>query len=127
MPDYWDNSKKLVNDPTAFLNSLFDFDKDNIPDHVIRKIEPYIANEAFTPEAVRKVSLACTSICMWVRAMHLYHNVALSVAPKRAALAAAQEQLNATMEALRGAQVRTPRVPAGRSRHSRALHVSPTC
>lgn len=35
--------------------------------------------EAFTPEAVSKVSKACTSICMWVRAMHLYHNVALGV------------------------------------------------
>jgi dynein heavy chain len=35
--------------------------------------------EEFTPEAVAKVSKACTSICMWVRAMHLYHTVSLSV------------------------------------------------
>lgn len=35
--------------------------------------------DEFTPEAVSKVSKACTSICMWVRAMYVYHNVALQV------------------------------------------------
>jgi dynein heavy chain len=35
--------------------------------------------EEFTPDAVSKVSKACTSICMWVRAMYVYHNVALQV------------------------------------------------
>ncbi len=37
--------------------------------------------EEFAPEAVSKVSKACTSICMWVRAMYVYHNVALQVRP----------------------------------------------
>ncbi|KAG2439747.1 hypothetical protein HYH02_010624 [Chlamydomonas schloesseri] len=106
VPDYWEPAKKLLNDPTKFLESLFSYDKDNIPDHVIKKIEPYIQREDFTPEAISKVSKACTSICMWVRAMYVYHNVALSVAPKRAALAAAQEQLNETMEQLRTAQAK---------------------
>lgn len=69
------------------------------------QIEPYIALEEFTPEAVSKVSRACTSICMWVRAMHLYNTVALSVAPKRAALAAAQATLDKTLAELAEAQV----------------------
>ncbi|KXZ54227.1 hypothetical protein GPECTOR_5g319 [Gonium pectorale] len=102
--DYWEPAKKLLNDPTKFLESLFTYDKDNIPDHVIKRIEPYIQREDFTADAISKVSKACTSICMWVRAMYVYHNVALSVAPKRAALTAAQDQLSATMEALRAAQ-----------------------
>ena len=50
---------------------------------VITKIQPYIDNEDFTPAAISKVSKACTSICQWVRAMHKYHYVAKSVAPKR--------------------------------------------
>jgi hypothetical protein len=68
-------------------------------------VEPYISLEEFTPEAVSKVSRACTSICMWVRAMHLYHTVALSVAPKRQALAAAQATLDKTLAELAAAQV----------------------
>lgn len=85
IPDYWEASKKLLNDPTKFLESLLTFDKENIPDPIIKKIEPYIQMEEFTPEAVLKVSKACTSICMWVRAMYVYHNVALGVSRQWAA------------------------------------------
>lgn len=84
VPDYWDASKKLLNDPSKFLDSLLTYDKDNIPDATIQKVEPYIAMEEFTPAAVSKVSKACTSICMWARAMYMYHNVALSVSWERA-------------------------------------------
>jgi dynein heavy chain len=79
VPDYWDSSKKLLADPSKFLESLLTFDKDNIPQATIAKVEPYIGMEEFTPEAVSKVSKACTSICMWARAMFMYHNVSLSV------------------------------------------------
>ena len=43
---------------------------------------------------------------MWVRAMYKYHTVALSVAPKRAALARAQSQLDATLAELAAAQAK---------------------
>ena len=69
--------------------------KDNIPDKVIDKIQPYMENEGFEPAAIAKSSKACTSICMWVRAMHKYHFVAKGVEPKRRALAEAQEELAA--------------------------------
>eukprot|EP00951_Prasinocladus_malaysianus_P008205 scaffold59330_cov37-Prasinocladus_malaysianus.AAC.1 len=78
IPDYWEPSKKLLNDPTKFLDSLLTYDRDNIPQAVINKIEPYIQMEEFTPENVERVSKACTAICQWVRAMYTYHNVSLS-------------------------------------------------
>lgn len=62
--------------------------------------------EEFTPEAVSKVSKACTSICMWARAMYTYHNVSVSVEPKRRALAAAQDTLAHTMAELAEAQAK---------------------
>lgn len=42
MANYWEPAKKLLNDPSKFLDSLLTFDKDNIADHIIKKIEPYI-------------------------------------------------------------------------------------
>ena len=60
----------------------------------------------FTTTAAMQVSKACTSICMWARAMHKYHTVALSVAPKRAALAQAQSQLDSTLAELSAAQAK---------------------
>jgi len=105
--DYWEPAKgKLLNNPGQFLDSLMNYDKDNIPEAVIRKIEPYMSLETFTPEAIAKVSKACTSICMWTRAMYIYHNVSLGVAPKRAALKMAQDKLSDTMASLAEAQAK---------------------
>uniref|UniRef100_W5LYK9 Dynein axonemal heavy chain 1 n=1 Tax=Lepisosteus oculatus TaxID=7918 RepID=W5LYK9_LEPOC len=81
--DYWEPGKGLLQDPGKFLDSLFKFDKDNIPDSVIKLIQPYMDNEEFHPASIAKVSKACTSICQWVRAMHKYHFISKGVAPKR--------------------------------------------
>lgn len=75
-------------------------------------MEPYIEMEEFTPDNVAKVSKACKSICMWVRAMYIYHNVALQVEPKRQALAAAQAELDETMAQLEQAQAKLQAVQA---------------
>ena len=100
MDDYWDVTKGELVDPGRFLESLFKYDKENIPEATIRAIEPYIQNEDFLPSAVSKVSKACTSLCLWVRAMYKYYHVAIGVAPKRERLKLAQESLEVTMTAL---------------------------
>eukprot|EP00606_Chrysophyceae_sp_TOSAG23-5_P000662 GSChrysophyteH2.ASY1.ANO1.84.1 assembled CDS len=92
--DYWEAGKKeLLSDAKVFMESLFKFDKDHIPDKVIQGIQPLIDDPAFTPQMIEKASKACTAVCMWARAMHTYHFVALGVAPKRAALAEAEGEL----------------------------------
>ncbi|XP_035245196.1 dynein heavy chain 1, axonemal isoform X1 [Anguilla anguilla] len=98
--DYWEPGKGLLQDPGKFLEGLFKFDKENIPDSVIKLVQPYIDNEEFQPESIAKVSKACKSICQWVRAMHIYHFVAKGVEPKRQALKEAQEDLAATQKIL---------------------------
>lgn len=70
----------------------------------IKRVVPYIEMEEFHPDQVAKVSRACKSICQWVRAMYVYHNVALQVEPKRQALAAAQSELDETNRQLAAAQ-----------------------
>lgn len=111
--DYWEPGKALLQDPGKFLEGLFKYDKDNIPDAVIQKIQPYIENEDFQPAAIAKVSKACTSICQWVRAMHKYHFVAKAVAPKRAALKQATEELQETQRVLAEAKARLAEVEEG--------------
>ncbi|KAJ1487568.1 microtubule-binding stalk of dynein motor-domain-containing protein [Baffinella frigidus] len=101
--DYWTETKVLA-DPTKFLNDLFQYDKDAIKDSTIKKIQSYIDNPDFTPEAISKVSKACTSICLWVCAMYKYYNVARMVEPKRKLLAEAQIELDETLAKLARAQ-----------------------
>ena len=38
IPDYWEKSKKLLNDYKKFLSQLETYDKDNIPEDRIYKI-----------------------------------------------------------------------------------------
>lgn len=54
--DYTESARTLLNDPGKFLESLFTYDKENIPDTVIQKIEPYINNDKFQPAAIAQVS-----------------------------------------------------------------------
>ncbi|XP_076302983.1 dynein axonemal heavy chain 7 [Lasioglossum baleicum] len=114
--DYWKAALRMLSD-AKFLDSLLNFDKDNIPDSVIDKIrKQYLTNPDFDPEKVKKVSTACEGLCRWVYAMSEYDKVSKVVAPKRKALAEAQlvydtamgtlqekrEQLHQVQERLRG-------------------------
>ncbi|KAM3865367.1 dynein axonemal heavy chain 6 [Diretmus argenteus] len=99
-PD-WPSAKQLLGDGN-FLKRLTEYDKDNIKPHILQKLQKYINNPDFIPEKVEKVSKACKSMCMWVRAMDLYSRVLKEVGPKRETLAAAQAELDVTMSTLKG-------------------------
>lgn len=85
----WASAKQLLGDANL-LKKLMDYDKDNIKPQILQKLQKYITNPDFIPDKVEKVSKACKSLCMWVRAMDLYSTVLKEVGPKRQKLAAAQ-------------------------------------
>jgi dynein heavy chain len=87
-PD-WPTAKQLLGD-SNFLRRLLEYDKENIKPQILAKLQKYINNPDFLPEKVEKVSKACKSMCMWVRAMDLYSRVVKEVEPKRQKLRAAQ-------------------------------------
>ncbi|XP_043915244.1 dynein axonemal heavy chain 6 [Protopterus annectens] len=107
-PD-WASAKQVLGDGN-FLKKLLEYDKDNIKPQILQKLHKYINNPEFVPEKVEKVSKACKSMCMWVRAMDLYSRVLKEVEPKRQKLAAAQAELDATMSTLRDKQKRLKEV-----------------
>eukprot|EP00049_Salpingoeca_infusionum_P016632 m.342064 g.342064 ORF g.342064 m.342064 type:complete len:4133 (+) comp16119_c0_seq2:317-12715(+) len=107
----WKSAKTLLGE-SDFLKQMVDYDKDNISDKILKKLKPYIENPDFVPEVVAKVSRACTSMCMWVRAMDLYARVYRTVEPKRAKLAEAQAVLNKTMAELKQKQDKLAEVEA---------------
>lgn len=105
----WKSAKALLSE-ADFLKMMIGFDKDNIAEKTLKKLKPYIDNPDFVPEKVDKVSKACTSMCMWVRAMDLYARVYRTVEPKREKLNAAQAALKETMAALQEKQGRLQQV-----------------
>jgi len=95
----WDDAKKLMNQ-SNFLEQLQNYDKDNIDPKVIKKVTKYIKDPEFQPDVISKVSQAATSLCLWVRAIYKYNEVALTIAPKKAKLAEAEGQLEAAQTLL---------------------------
>ena len=50
---YWESSKKILGE-MRFLQSLLEYDKENIPPLTIEKIRPYIQNTEFRPEKIKR-------------------------------------------------------------------------
>ena len=84
-----------------FLDSLKEYDKDNIPAPLINRIRKnYISNPDFDPAIIKNSSSACEGLCKWVRAIEVYDGVAKVVAPKRESLDKAEQELAAQMAKL---------------------------
>lgn len=110
--DYWKAALRMLTD-AKFLDSLLNFDKDNIPDKVIEMIrKEYLTNPDFDPEKIKKISTACEGLCRWVIAMSEYDTIAKIIAPKKQALTRAEaayhdaiQKLTMKREQLRQVQV----------------------
>eukprot|EP01047_Picozoa_sp_COSAG01_P001177 COSAG01_NODE_25_length_37050_cov_211.559119_13_plen_3716_part_00 len=100
-PDFWDPAKTILGDP-KFLQSLKDFDKDNVDAKIMKTIrEKYITDENFVPEIVKKASVAAEGLCKWCRAIESYDRVAKVVAPKKAKLKESEALYADVMQKLR--------------------------
>ncbi|KAM8934175.1 dynein axonemal heavy chain 7 [Pelodytes ibericus] len=102
--DFWGPAKRVLGD-MKFLQSLHEYDKDNIPPaymSIIRK--QYITNVEFVPDKIRNASTAAEGLCKWVIAMDSYDKVAKVVAPKKIKLNQAEGELKIAMDGLRKKQ-----------------------
>ena len=102
--DYWTPALRMLQDPNL-LKTLKEYDKDNIDAKIIAKVDrEYLGEKDFKPERVAKASAAMAGICKWVLALRGYDSVAKEIAPKRAALAKADDEYRKLMEIVRAKQ-----------------------
>lgn len=78
----WATAKTLLGD-SNFLRKLVEYPKDEISDTLLKKLQKYVDNPDFVPTVIEKVSKACKSLCMWVRALEMYARLYRTVEPKR--------------------------------------------
>eukprot|EP00201_Polytomella_parva_P017476 CAMPEP_0175071536 /NCGR_PEP_ID=MMETSP0052_2-20121109/19298_1 /TAXON_ID=51329 ORGANISM="Polytomella parva, Strain SAG 63-3" /NCGR_SAMPLE_ID=MMETSP0052_2 /ASSEMBLY_ACC=CAM_ASM_000194 /LENGTH=4543 /DNA_ID=CAMNT_0016338719 /DNA_START=12 /DNA_END=13643 /DNA_ORIENTATION=- len=100
----WNAGKKYMGNVDAFLKSLLNFDKDNIPNNCVDAVEKdYInANPNFNPDYIKSKSSAAAGLCGWVVNICKYFRIYQVVAPKRAALAEANKKLEGANKKLAG-------------------------
>ncbi|XP_040459651.1 dynein heavy chain 7, axonemal [Falco naumanni] len=102
--DFWGPAKRLLGD-IRFLQSLHEYDKDNIPPAYMATIrKQYLTNPEFVPDKIRNASTAAEGLCEWVIAMEFYDKVTKDVAPKKLKLNQAEGKLKIAMDDLRKKQ-----------------------
>jgi dynein heavy chain len=106
---YWALSlQKFLNDPKKFLNSLVTYDRDNIPDALIKKVVPLVEQDVMTEQRIKAASQDLLPVRVWVKAMIKYHEVLKIVNPMRETARVMKEKLDLVLSALaeKQAQVR---------------------
>ncbi|KAM7360514.1 dynein heavy chain at 93AB isoform 2-T2 [Cochliomyia hominivorax] len=98
----WKAAKIAMAKVDTFLDSLINYDKENIHPEIIKAIHPYLKDPEFEPEFVRSKSGAAAGLCAWVINIIKFYEVFCDVEPKRKALAAANAELAAAQEKLAG-------------------------
>ncbi|KAM3963287.1 dynein heavy chain at 62B [Aphomia sociella] len=119
--DFWGPSKRILGD-MGFLDSLKNFDKDNIPVATMQKIrKEYLSHKDFKPHIIAKASAAAEGLCKWIIAMDMYDAVAKVVAPKKAKLEAAEKEFAETMAILEEKKATVARLEAKLAELNEAL------
>lgn len=106
---YWELSKqKFLSDPKGFLNNLVKYDRDNIPDALIKKVTPLMGEDVMTEARIKGASQDLLPVRVWVTAMIKYYQVLKIVNPMRETARVMGEKLAVVMGALgeKQAQVR---------------------
>lgn len=75
--------KNLLNDPAKFLNSMKTYDKENIPENVVKKVNAVFTAGRFTLAEAEKASNCLVGIFKWCEAMMTYHELLKTVNPLR--------------------------------------------
>ncbi|KFM23536.1 Dynein beta chain, flagellar outer arm [Auxenochlorella protothecoides] len=90
----WAAGKKFMGNVDAFLRSLLTFNKDGLHVPNVERVEKeYLSQPGFRPESIKSKSSAAAGLCAWVLNICKYFRVYQVVAPKRAALAEANQRL----------------------------------
>lgn len=98
--DYWGPSKRVLGD-MGFLQSLKDYDKDDISPDIMKKIrKDFISHKDFQPHIVAKASSAAEGLCKWIKAIENFESVNTIVQPKKLKLQESKRLLKATKRVL---------------------------
>uniref|UniRef100_A0A4W6G4C0 Dynein axonemal heavy chain 17 n=1 Tax=Lates calcarifer TaxID=8187 RepID=A0A4W6G4C0_LATCA len=96
----WKAAKVMMAKVDAFLDSLINFNKENIPEACLKAIQPYLQDPEFQPDLVASKSYAAAGLCSWVLNIVKFYEVYCEVEPKRQALSKANAELAAAQEKL---------------------------
>lgn len=83
----------LLNNPNGFMDAMKEYDKENIPPAVVKRVNAILQSEDFTYEKVKNAAGALVAILKWSQAMMNYNELLKVVNPKREKVKEMNEKL----------------------------------
>lgn len=83
----------LFKDAKGFLKMMIDYDRENIPAAVVKRVNAILTSPDFTHEKVKNASVALLAVLKWSSAMMKYYELLKVVNPKREKVAEMNEKL----------------------------------
>ena len=80
--DYWPSAVRMMNKDT-FLKDLVEYDKENIEEARIKKLQEFVKDPKFQIPHLMTISEIAANLASWVIAMDKFYTVNLVVKPKR--------------------------------------------
>ncbi|KAM9002992.1 dynein axonemal heavy chain 9 [Sarcophilus harrisii] len=102
----WKAAKVAMARVDGFLDSLVNFNKEDIHENCLKAIRPYLQDPEFKPEFVASKSYAAAGLCSWVINIVRFYEVFCNVEPKRQALSKASLDLVTAQEKLAAIKVK---------------------
>merc|ERR1719311_874490 len=96
----WRFATKMMGNPQAFLDSIAEFDANNIPEQSLTNVAPLMAEPFFTYDVMKSKSSAAANLTNWVINIVGYNKIYKKVAPLMEEVRVATETKEAAEEAL---------------------------
>jgi len=100
----WDRAKKMMANVDQFKQKLQEYRGEDIPEDVVKRIEPLIENEIFNEEAMKSKSAAAANLCCWVVNIYTFNRIYVKVKPLMDSLEQAKQDKAAADASLKAAQ-----------------------
>ena len=96
----WDNAKKMMGKVDTFKEQLESYDARNIPDDVLGRVKPMLADKDMNVATMKKKSDAASNLCAWVISTVTYNEIYKKVKPLMEMLEKAQQEKAVAQAAL---------------------------
>jgi dynein heavy chain len=85
--------QSILANPRILLDNMKGYDKENIPESTVKRVNAILAGEDFTLEKAKGASGCLVGVLKWSSAMMTYHELLKIVNPKRAKVKEMNEKL----------------------------------
>ena len=115
----WDNAKKMMAKVDAFLDQLQSYKGEDIPEDIVKRVEPLLADPVFTYEKMKGKSMAAANLCDWVINIINFNKIYKKVKPlmlqldaARASKASAEKDLGEVITIMTGIEEKLNKLQA---------------